>query len=85
MNRKRTLLRLGTYLVHYKWLIFLAILCTLGSNLFSLMGPRLTGYAIGAVEPGKGAVDFELVIYYGLWMVGFYVVSAAMSGTLSGS
>lgn len=78
-NRKGTILRLGSYMLHYKWLIILAIICTLGSNLFSLIGPRLTGYAIGAVEPGKGAVDFEKVFYYAAWMAVFYVVSAMMS------
>lgn len=78
-NRKGTILRLGTYMLHYKWLLFLAIVCTFGSNLFSLIGPRLTGYAIGAIESGKGAVNFELVFYYAAWMAGFYVISAAMS------
>lgn len=75
----RTVLRLGQYMLHYKWLLTLALACTLGSNLFSLIGPRLTGYAIGAIEPGRGAVDFGRVWYYAAWMAGFYAVSAAMS------
>lgn len=75
----RTILRLGNYLFHYKGLLTLAMLCTLGSNLFSLVGPRLTGYAIGAIEPGRGAVDMASVLYYAAWMVGFYLLSAAMS------
>lgn len=82
-KRKRysrgTIFRLGKYMMHYKWLLMLALLCTLGSNLFSLIGPRLTGFAIGAIEPGKGAVDFERVFYYAAWMAVFYVLSAAMS------
>ena len=78
-NRKGTILRLSTYLLHYKWLLLLAIVCTFGSNLFSLIGPKLTGYAIGAIEPGKGAVDFETVGYYAAWMAVFYVLSALMS------
>lgn len=78
-NKKGTILRLGTYLLHYKWLLLLAIVCTFGSNLFSLIGPKLTGYAIGAIEPGKGAVDFETVGYYAAWMAVFYVLSALMS------
>lgn len=76
---KRTVLMLGKYLFHYKWLLFAAFICTLGSNLFALIGPRLTGYAIGAIEPGKGAVDFQTVFYYAGWMAVFYVVSALMS------
>lgn len=74
-----TMLRLGKYLLHYKWLLFPAVVCTIGSNLFALVGPRLTGYAIGAIEPGRGAVEFERVFYYAAWMAVFYVVSAAMS------
>ncbi len=74
-----TILRLGSYLLRYKWLLLLALICTFGSNLFSLIGPRLTGYAIGAIEPGAGAVDFEKVFYYAAWMAGFYLLSAVMS------
>ena len=75
----RTILRLGRYMLQYKWMLTLAFLCTLGSNLFSLIGPKLTGLCIGAVEPGRGAVDFGAVFYYGAWMAGFYVISAGMS------
>lgn len=76
---KGTILRLGKYMLQYKWLLLLAMICTLGSNLFSLIGPKLTGLSIGAIEPGKGAVDFGRVFYYAAWMAGFYVISAAMS------
>ncbi len=74
-----TILRLGRYMLQYKWLLAAAVLCTLGSNLFSLIGPRLTGYAIGAIEPGPGQVDFSRVLYYAAWMAGFYVFSALLS------
>ena len=75
----KTILRLGKYMLQYKWMLGLAAVCTLGSNLFSLIGPKLTGLCIGAVEPGRGAVDFGAVFYYAAWMAGFYVVSALMS------
>lgn len=75
----RTVLRLGQYMLQYKWMLGLAFVCTLGSNLFALIGPKLTGLCIGAIEPGKGRVDFETVFYYAAWMAGFYLVSAAMS------
>lgn len=75
----RTVLRLGKYMIQEKWLLLAAMVCTLGSNLFALIGPRLTGLCIGAIEPGKGAVDFHTVMYYAAWMAGFYVVSAVMS------
>lgn len=70
---------LAKYLFHDKGLLFLAFICTLGSNLFALIGPRLTGYAIGAIEFGAGRVDFKTVWYYAAWMAGFYVVSAVMA------
>ncbi len=76
---KSTIRKLGRYLFLHKGLLALALLCTLGSNLFALVGPRLTGYAIGAIEPGKGAVLFEKVWYYAAWMAVFYVVSSALS------
>ncbi len=76
---KGTILKLGRYLLYYKGLLAAALLCTLGSNLFALIGPRLTGYAIGAIEPGRGAVDFGTVWYYAAWMAAFYVMSSAMS------
>lgn len=76
---KSTILKLGKYLFYYKGLLALALVCTFGSNLFALIGPRLTGYAISAIEPGQGAVDFGRVFYYAAWMAAFYVVSAAMS------
>lgn len=76
---KRTILKLGHYMWQYKWLLALAMLCTLGSNLFSLIGPKLTGLSIGAIEGGRGAVDFQMVFYYAGWMALFYVASALMS------
>ena len=81
--KQYTLSRLGKYLFRYKWLLFLAILLTVGSNLFALIGPMLSGYAIDAIEPGKGSVEFDRVFYYAAWMAGFYVASAALSYLLS--
>ncbi len=75
----KTILRLGMYMLRYKWLLLFAAVCTLGSNLFNLIGPKLTGLCIGAIEPGQGAVDFGSVFYYAAWMAGFYVASAIMS------
>ena len=76
---KGTILRLGKYMWEHKWLLLLAFICTIGSNLFSLIGPKLTGLSIGAIELGKGAVDFQRVFYYAAWMAVFYVISALMS------
>ncbi len=48
-----------------------------------MIGPTLSGYAIDAIEFGKGRVDFERVFYYAGLMVIFYVVSSALSYLLS--
>ncbi|MDE6911377.1 MAG: ABC transporter ATP-binding protein, partial [Lachnospiraceae bacterium] len=82
-NRKGTILRLGRYLMQYKFLILLALLLTVGSNLFALVGPMLSGYAIDAIEPGTGKVDFSQVFYYAGLMVVFYLLSSALSYILA--
>lgn len=82
-QRKHTIMRLGGYMMQYKWLLFLALAMTVGSNLFALIGPMLSGYAIDAIEPGMGRVEFDRVYHYAAWMAGFYVVSAALSYLLS--
>ena len=63
-NRKRTILRLGRYMIQYKYLVLLALGLTIGSNLFALIGPMLSGFAIDAIEPGICRVDFARVFYY---------------------
>lgn len=82
-NRKNTLNRLGHYLLRYWPLLVIALLATIASNLFALIGPLLSGYAIDAIEPGKGAVKISLVLYYAGWMVAFYLASALLSYGLS--
>ena len=78
-GKKGTLLRLGGYLMRYKWYLVGAVALTVGSNLFSLIGPLLSGYAVDAIEPGPGKVIFEKVFYFAAWMAGFYVVSSIFS------
>ena len=63
-GKRGTLLRLAVYLLHYKWYLLAAIVMTVGSNLFALIGPMLSGYAVDAIEPGLGKVVFEKVFYY---------------------
>ena len=77
--RKKTLKRLGSYLMRYRWLLLLAVFMTLASNILALMGPMLSGYATDAIEPGPGRVDFQKVFYYAAWMAGFYAASAMLS------
>ncbi len=82
-NTKLVLKRLWNYMFHYKWMLTLAVVLTVVSNLFALLGPLLSGYAIDAIQPGKGLVVFQKVFYYAAWMVVFYVISSALSYVLS--
>lgn len=82
-NRKGTILRLGGYMIQYRYLVLLALGLTVGSNLLALVGPMLSGYAIDAIEPGVGRVDFARVFYYAGLMVAFYVISSVLSYFLS--
>jgi len=80
---KSVLARLWKYLYRYKWLLAAAFALTLAGNLLALAGPRLSGYAIEALEAGKGRVDFNRVIYYCALMAVFYAASALLSYVLS--
>ena len=82
-DTRYVLKRLWNYIYQYKWLLALAILLTIGSNLLALIGPMLSGYAIDAIQPGEGAVIFRTVMYYAGWMIVFYIVSSILSYLLS--
>lgn len=82
-NRKGTILRLLVYMMQYKYLLLLAVVLTMGCNLFSLVGPMLSGYAIDAIEPGTGKVVFNRVFYYAGLMILFYLASSILSYILS--
>ncbi len=79
MKRSFILLRLFKYLLDYKWLMVTALTLTVTSNLLSLAGPYLSGFAIEAIEPGKGNVDFKKVILFCSLMIAFYILSASLS------
>ena len=81
--RRQVLLRLGGYLFRYKALVPAALVLTAVSNILALIGPTLSGYAIDAIEPGSGAVQFDRVFYYCGLMAAFYAVSAVLSYALS--
>lgn len=81
-NRKYVLIRLWGYLYRHKWILLTAFILTVASNLFGLVGPMLSGYAIDAIH-GIHDVDFELVMFYAGLMIGFYILSSLMSYILS--
>lgn len=82
-NRRGTILRLGAYMLRYKLWLLLALGMTVAGNLLALVGPMLSGYAIDAIEPGAGRVDFDRVFYYAGLMVIFYIGSSLLSYALA--
>ena len=81
-NKSYLLRRLWRYFRPYKWLLALAIALTVGGNALALVGPKLSGLAIDAIEPGAGRVDFASVYRFAAYMALLYVLSAVMSYAL---
>lgn len=80
---KKVMIRLGRYMLKYKWLLLIAIILSFGSNLLQLVGPMLSGYAINAIEPGPGHVDFQQVFHYAGLMLCFFAISSLLGYVLS--
>ena len=71
------------YLYRFKWMVFFALLLTVASNLFALIGPTLSGRAIDAIGTVPGEVDFPRVFFYCGLMILFYLLSSLFSYVLS--
>src|SRR5699024_1205381 len=82
-NLKKTLFRLAKYLYQFKWLLITCMLLSVASNLLMLCGPLLSGYAIDAIQPGPGKVDFDKVFFYCGLMLLFYLISSILSYLIS--
>jgi len=82
-SKRRVLLRLGKYLFRYKWLLLLALVLMLSSNLLGLVGPKLSGLAINAIELGKGKVDTDEVFTRVIQMTMCYIGSGLLSFVLA--
>lgn len=82
-SRKNTIIRLGIYMMKFRFLLILALILTIASNMFALIGPKLSGYAIDSMQFGKGKVKFGEVFYYAGLMIIFYLISFVMSYILS--
>ena len=82
-DTRYVLKRLWGYICKYQWMLVLGLLLTIAGNMFALVGPMLSGYAIDAIEPGKGLVIFRTVLYYAIWMIVFYIISSILSYFLS--
>jgi ATP-binding cassette subfamily B protein len=83
VGKKTVYRRLGQYLFHYKWTLLLALICSIGGNYLALLGPRLSGFAIDLIQPGKGKVDFQGIMSLVVQMIIFYLLSAGLSYALS--
>lgn len=81
-NKKGTVKRLIKYMMNYKYLLLLALIMSVAGNLFLLIGPKLSGYAIDNMA-GAGQVRFDRVFYYCALMAAFYVASSVLSFVLS--
>lgn len=81
-DNKAILLRLWKYLSRHKFKLTLAIILSVASNLFSLLGPMLAGRAVDALV-GPGQVDFDAIYLCAGLMAGFYVLSSIAAYALS--
>ena len=76
-RRKAVIFRLWKYLSQMRLpLIIIGVVVVL-SNLFALIGPKLSEPAINAIRPGD--VGFKTVFYYVGLMVGFYIASTCLT------
>ncbi|MCH5186988.1 MAG: ABC transporter ATP-binding protein [Oscillospiraceae bacterium] len=79
---KYVLKRLWGYLMEYKLWLLAALLLTGAGNIFSLIGPSLSGAAVDAIRPG-GGTDFRAVGKYVILMIILYILSSVFSYLLS--
>lgn len=84
-RRRHTMKRLLQFLGRYKWGFVVALFLSIGSNLFALIGPELSGQAIDVIEAGAGGVgvDMERVVSICLKMLIFYAASSVLSYILA--
>lgn len=82
-STREILLRLWNYIYKYKWSALAALILSLAGNFLALVGPMLCGYAVDAIAPGKGQVNFDAVFLNCLLMIIFYIVSSLFSYVLS--
>lgn len=82
-KKMHTFKRILSYLFQYKALMAIAIILSIASNSFALIGPSLSGSAIDNIGIGQGDVNFQKVFYYCKLMILFYIVSAVFTYILS--
>ena len=83
LNFKELFLRLWEYIGRNRYLLVLALMLSFFSSVLALLGPKLSGQAINAIEPGAGKVNFDTVWRCVSLMVVFYILSAALTYLLN--
>ena len=82
VNMGKTLLRLWRYIGKYRILVVLAMILALSSSLLAIVGPRLSGMAINAIDLGKGKINMQTVYTCVFWMLVCYLSSSVLSYVL---
>ena len=84
-NMKKTLLRLGKYLWHFRLNLGLILLFTISANTLALIGPYLSGLAVDEISVvlDGGTINFDNVTIYCGFMLLFYLVSSILSYFIS--
>ena len=83
LNFRELFLRLWDYIGRNRYLLILALVLSFTSSVLALLGPKLSGQAINAIEPGAGRVDFDTVWRCACLMVVFYILSAGLTYLLN--
>ena len=78
-NTKYTLRRLWSYLFKFRFLLIIAFILTILSNLFALLGPSITGLMMNEIAAGEGKVNFSNISYYAFLLFLFYLLSSVLS------
>lgn len=86
-NTRKVIKRLWDYLYKFKWLLLIALVLTLLSNLFSLIGPKLSGNIVDQIERliegEENNAVINKILDYATLMLMFYIVSSIFSFVLS--
>lgn len=82
-NTKYTLRRLWSYLFKFRFLLIIAFILTILSNLFALLGPSITGLMMNEIAAGEGKVNFSNIFYYAFLLFLFYLLSSVLSLLIS--
>lgn len=83
VKTSRLLKRLWKYLIEYKFLLIVSIIISIICNLLALLGPKLSGHAVDAIQLGVGKVDFQKVFYYAGLMIIIYLIASVLSYLLA--